>query len=496
MGRCLVGVGLPSQNAQTVTIRASGLGFSARHFYELIAPWNEGTRFMSDRESSPVNDLADEGSSDGRPGTARHVLALLAVLLAAAMLQAADSSVSTGLSTRAGIAGYANEIASAIGAAYWLGYLAGCFGASRIMRRVGHIRVFAAAAATCCIAVLAIQIVPGLLWIVGRFVMGVMMATLWAVTDSWIGDKAPPTLRGTVLAIYAIVGALGVLAGQIIVAQVDVAAPVFGMIAAALFAAALIPIALTRTEAPLPPATTALMVRRMFVEAPAAAFGVTIVGILVAVFFTMMPYFMSELGLPRPIIGTALGVAIAGRLILQWPMGRLSDLVDRRLVLAGAGIVSAISMLVAINAGDAVPILLGEEGDGRRLLLYAMIGLWGGVSLTLYSICVAHAHDRFNRSEMVPVTNTALLLYGVGAVAGPILAALAIDIAGIKGVGYIFVAGGLMLSMVTGYRMIGRRKPPAAEQIPFADIPTTSITVAPLQQEADDAANAQGNVRA
>jgi len=442
---------------------------------------------MTDRAAEP------SAGPDISPGTARQIFALAAIFLAAAMLQAADGAVGTGLPTRIGVTGFAgdlaDELASGIGTAYWLGYLAGCFGNSRIVRRVGHIRVFAAAAAACCIAVLAIDNVPPVFWIGTRFVMGVMVASLWAVTDSWIGDKAPPAMRGTVLALYGIVGALGAFAGQNIVSHVDVLAPVFVMIIAALYAGALIPISLTRTEAPLPPATTSLVIRRMFATAPTAAFGCMIVGTIFAVFMSMVPYYMTQVGLPPATIGTAIGAAIIGRLILQWPIGRLSDRVDRRLVLLIAALASAGAMLAMILVGDGTGgTLLGERGEPLRYTLYAIIGFWGGVSLTLYPVCIAIAHDRFPREDMVAVTNTALLLYACGAVAGPILATLSINIAGNNGIGYLFMLVVGILALLSGHGMHRREKPAEEERVPFVDMPATSTELATLRPEAENAA--------
>lgn len=431
----------------------------------------------------------DNSRSGGAAGAGaiRQIGGLVAVFCAVALLVAADASISTGLPTRIGQAGLSDEIASAIGAAFWLGYLAGCFGNSIVVRRVGHIRVFAAAAALCCIAVLAIEKVPPELWIVTRFAMGAAVATLWAVTDSWIGDKAPPSVRGTVLAIYGIVGALGSLAGQVIVAHVDLLSPDFAMLVAALFAAALIPIALTRTDAPAPPATIALVIRRMFRIAPASAFGCVLVGIIGAVFFTMVPFYMTQVDLPPATIGTAIGAAIVGRLICQWPVGLLSDRIDRRLVIAGAAAASAVVMLASLLISDGSGgTLRGDLGESRRLLFYALLGLWGGVSLTLYPVCIAHAHDRFDRSEMVPVTNTALLLFASGAVAGPILASLAIAIAGTGGIAYLLALAAASLAGLAGLGILVRRQPSVSAPIPFADIPATSTEVAPLQAGATE----------
>ena len=431
----------------------------------------------------------DNSRSGGAAGAGaiRQIGGLVAVFCAVALLVAADASISTGLPTRIGQAGLSDEIASAIGAAFWLGYLAGCFGNSIVVRRVGHIRVFAAAAALCCIAVLAIEKVPPELWIVTRFAMGAAVATLWAVTDSWIGDKAPPSVRGTVLAIYGIVGALGSLAGQVIVAHVDLLSPDFAMLVAALFAAALIPIALTRTDAPAPPATISLVIRRMFRIAPASAFGCVLVGIIGAVFFTMVPFYMTQVDLPPATIGTAIGAAIVGRLICQWPVGLLSDRIDRRLVIAGAAAASAAVMLASLLISDGSGgTLRGDLGESRRLVFYALLGLWGGVSLTLYPVCIAHAHDRFDRSEMVPVTNTALLLFASGAVAGPILASLAIAIAGTGGIAYLLALAAASLAGLAGLGILVRRQPSVSAPIPFADIPATSTEVAPLQAGASE----------
>jgi MFS family permease len=193
------------------------------------------------------------------------------------------------------------------------------------------------------------------------------------------------------------------------------------------------------------------------------------------------PYFLSKAAVPAVTIGLLMGMIQTGRLGLQWPVGLLSDRIDRRLVILGASAAIFVIMLSLAFVGSAKGAALrGESGDLVRLGIIGLFCLWGGFALTLYAVCVAHAQDRGASGEAVALTSSLLFAWAAGATIGPLVVGLAMELLGERMLFVLTAGAALLLAAFTGWRLMLRERPPAEERSGFTSVPMTSPVIAEL----------------
>jgi len=181
-------------------------------------------------------------------------------------------------------------------------------------------------------------------------------------------------------------------------------------------------------------------------------------------------------------------VIILGGVALQWPLGKLSDLFDRRtviLALSAALVAASLGMVVASERaiGAAEGTAAGMDG---QIVLMAVAALFGGLSFTLYPVCVAHTNDHIEKSELVQASGGLILSYSVGATIGPLAGSAVMSALGGPGL-FVFTAAGAVSAVVFGfYRVMKRPPPPAEAQGPFRSLPRTTPVVSPLDPRGED----------
>jgi MFS family permease len=226
----------------------------------------------------------------------------------------------------------------------------------------------------------------------------------------------------------------------------------------------------------------AVSVRRLYAVAPVAAVGCFAVGFMNTAMMTITPYFLSNAAVAAATIGLLMALIPGGRLVLQWPVGWLSDRIDRRLVILGAsGTIVVIMLALALFGPAKGAALRGEEGDLVRLGVIALFALWGGFALTLYAVCVAHAQDRGAPGEAVALTSSLLFAWAIGATLGPLLVGLAMQLFGEAML--FWLTGGIaaLLAVFTGWRLVHREPAPADERAEFSGVPITSPVIGELK---------------
>jgi MFS family permease len=427
-----------------------------------------------------------------------HLLPLAAVIVASAFFQLSNGTLQTLLPVRLGIAEAGELATGVIATAYAIGFVVGCLIGARVIRAVGHIRAFATFAASAAVASLLFQASADiLLWSCLRIVHGICIAGLSTVADSWINERTPNAARGQVLAIYTITVTLSLGGSQLLIAFFDVASAQLIMVISGLFSIALIPVSMTRSESPAPPKVVAVSVRHLYRVAPVAAVGCFAVGFMNTAVTTILPYYLSSVAVPAATIGLLMAAIQSGRLVLQWPIGRISDRIDRRLVILASAIMIVVIMvgLVLVAPGKG-PALRGEEGEVIRLSIIALLAIWGGFALTLYAVCVAHAHDRGAPGEAVALTSSLLFAWSIGAAIGPLLAGGLMERLG-EAMLFYFTGGiALLLALFTAWRLALREPVPAEERGGFSGVPITSPVIAELGPGGGAAAQAEDRARA
>jgi MFS family permease len=367
-----------------------------------------------------------------------------APLLSLLFLMMGSGLFNTFVSIRLEMEGYSPEIIGIVTSALYLGVLLGSLRIDRWVSVVGHIRAFIVLAGVLTFLVLLQSLwVNPWYWACLRLLGGVCTAGVFIVIESWLLMQSTPNMRGGILSVYLAVlyGALS--SGQLLINASDPHGALPFCITALFVAISVLPVCVRTTVEPKIEQSTRLSLVQMYRISPLGFVGGIISGMVLAVIYGLIPVYANEIGMTVSEIGTFMAVLILGGFSLQWPVGRWADKGNRRKVLK---VISFATALLALSMGFVE----------QRWLLYVLAFAFGGFSFTIYPVAMAHACERVKESEIVAATGGFVLSYGMGAVAGPLLAPMAMDLMGSAGVFY-FIA---LISSILG--TIGLKQPAPA----------------------------------
>ena len=372
------------------------------------------------------------------------------------------------LGTRAPEAGFSNIATGIVMSGYFAGIFAGSIIVPHILARVGHVRVFGAMSAIASAAVLLhVVFLDPFVWTGMRFASGFSFAGMYIVCESWLNEKATNETRGQLLSLYMITNMAGMAAGQLMISLGETGGAGLFLLASVMVSIAVVPILITASAAPSFEAPERISFRRLVQVSPLAVVGMVFVGIVISMVFGMGAVYGRNIGLDNTQVGYFMTSITLGTLALQYPVGRLSDKFDRRVVIFGATVIGGIAIGIAS--------LFGAD---QFILLLIMMLIFGGLVFSLYSLFIAHANDYLAPSQMVAMSSGLLMVNGAGAVIGSPLAASVIEVVGTHGfmptiAGFLFLLAGFVL-----YRMKMRSAVPAEAQGVFVAIPDASSGVA------------------
>ncbi len=401
------------------------------------------------------------------------ILSVRSLLVSVFLLTAGSGFMATLVSLQLEAAGTPALLIGPVATAYFVGLTVGSLKVTPVIQRVGHIRAFAAFVSLFSASSLAYATFQDpVFWAGLRFVDGFCMAGIFVCVESWLNDRADARSRGAVLASYMVSLYTGQAVGQFLLA-VSAEKPSMPFIAASiLISLAVLPVALTRMSGPSLEARPSLGLAWLYRTSPLGIVGAAVTGLMLGAFYALGAVHARRLGLDLPLIATFMSAVIAGGIVLQWPIGRLSDLLDRRRVITGA--FAATAMVCAAMA--ALP--------GTGWLLYVLGAAFGGLSFALYPLCVAHTNDHLSADERVGASGGLVLAYSVGAAAGPLPAAAMMTLAGPAGL-YAFIGlcalGGLGFAL---WRARHGDPVPYALQQPYQTLPRTTPMSASLDPQA------------
>jgi len=364
-----------------------------------------------------------------------------------------------------------------VAAAYGLGFSLGCFLAPAFIRHVGYIRAFASLAAIAAVVILAMtRADTTLTWALLRGLTGVTFACVFTATDGWTSARATSSHRGRILAFYMICTKIALMLSPLGIALGDIRSDGLFMAASALVSLSLLPIAATTTQEPPAPRSVRIRVKSLFLAAPSAVVGSFIVGLVNGPVIAITPVFGVSIGLSQGEAAALLFALQAGSLLLQWPLGWLSDRYDRRYVIAG---------LAAGTSVVSIVILLASLSGAGPVILWAFAA-WGGFALCVYSVCVAHACDIVEPEHILSTIGTLLFSWAAGVTVGPLFGAMAMASLGPGGL-FIYsaaVCAVLAVFVVVRIRQQKRDGPKGG----FVDVSPTSSPTAILAPREDLAA--------
>ncbi|MAZ18443.1 MAG: MFS transporter [Ahrensia sp.] len=360
----------------------------------------------------------------------RLVLPVSGLLTSTLFLLSGLGLIGVLLPVRAAVEGWSPVVIGLIGFAYALCFTAGCIGVPRLVLRVGHIRVYAVLATLLAMSTLmhALFVNP-VAWVIFRGIAGFALAGSYMIVESWLNEKTGNEDRGTVYSIYMIVTSIGVMGGQFLLVVADPATATLFMVAALLYAAAVIPTGLSNASSPQPLSQVRLNFRKLYANSPLAFIGIAVNGVIFGAYNFQMPVYLQLSGFPNAQIATAMAAAMIGGTVFQMPLGRVSDKMDRRRV------ITAVSV-----AGAALSIALASISEASFALQIALIVLFGGTLMPLYSLIAAHANDHAASDEFVEISSGLLIIYGVGTMIGPLVAGGFMSVLGPAGF-FVMLAG-------------------------------------------------------
>ena len=357
-------------------------------------------------------------------------------------------------------------------AAYYAGLVLGARTGNKLIVYVGHIRAYAIAASIVAVMVLMQTIVSNItLWLFFRLIVGMAMVTQYMILESWLSEQSEPTTRGSIFAFYMIMSSLGLVVGQASISifpSLDHTPLVVVAIATTL---CLIPVAITRRVHPVVHSQAPIKIQVFIRLVPMSMFILFMAGCITGTFYSLAPVYGIKLGLDTDQIAVYLSVCVIAGLLFQWPMGWLSDRMDR---------VKLIGINVFLLTLVTIP-LYGYWSVSFPLLLL-LVAIVGVLQFTIYPLAIAFANDHVEPALRVGLSGVLLMVYGVGAGLGPVVAGKLMDVGG-AGMFYIFtsVCAFILTLFISRQKVSGKYR---VQQEPFVPM-AVDIQPAPAILELD-----------
>jgi len=396
-----------------------------------------------------------------------------ALLLGMMLLQVGNGMQGTLLGVRGALEGFSTTQMSVVMSAYFAGFLFGSRMAPEMIRRVGHVRVFAALGSMIsAVLILYPTLADPWAWSVGRVVIGFCFSGVYVTAESWLNNSATNQTRGKALSLYMIVQMVGIVTAQGLLVLGDPSGYVLFVIPSVLVSLAFAPILLSVSPTPAFDTTKPLSLRQIWAVSPLGCVGMFLLGGVFSAQFGMAPVYGAEAGLSVPQISIFVSMFFVGSLVLQYPIGWLSDRMDRRVLIC----IAAASM----GAGAVLGVVLGAIFV--PLLVTAFI--IGGMSNPLYSLLIAYTNDFLEHDDMAAAAGGMVFINGLGAVTGPLVTGWLMGEIGPRGFFVVIAVLGLSIAAYAAYRMTQRAAPAPDQTDSYAAVaPSASPMAVEFAQE-------------
>jgi MFS family permease len=347
------------------------------------------------------------------------------------------------LGYRAALEGFNDGLIGLLMSAYFGGFLIGSVMAPKMISQVGHIRTFAAVSALASITILIhASFVEPWTWAAMRFLTGFAFSAIFVVAESWLNQAADNSNRGQILSIYMVILLAGTCAGQFMLNLADPSGFALFILISVMVSFAAIPSLMVVLQTPAIEESERVDISHLWKRAKMGVIGIVLVQWSISVIFGMGAVYAAKLGLTVKEVSYFMGAVMGGGMIMQWPLGKLSDQIDRRWVMGLASIIAVFAALLASRQTEATT------------LLYVSGFLFGGFCLSQYSLVVALTQDHLRPSEVVPASGTMVMLSGLVSITGPIMAAFGMQAFGTQSY-FIMLAAALgLMAVISIWRAI------------------------------------------
>ena len=395
--------------------------------------------------------------------------AVYPLMIGSALLMFAGGVNGLILPVRGSQEGFSSFALGLLGTGWAIGYILGCLVMPRTVARVGHIRAFGAMTALAVVSVLAtLLIIQPWAWIPLRGVAGFAFAGAAMIVESWLNERAESASRGRVFGLYTMVNLAATTLGQLSLTLGPTSTHLFFVLAAIFYALALLPSGLYASHQPNPLVGASLDLSTLWRNSPVAVVSVILVGVSNSAFGTLGAVYADRIDLDIATIAFFMSLAILAGAGAQIPIGYLSDRMDRRLVLVAiAGVAFLVDLFLIVVQPSSVPMALAASA------------VFGACIFSMYPVIVAHANDHAPENYFLRTSGGLLLLFGVGSIAGPLLAGVIMSAAGPSG---LFITTALTHVTLIGYALWRIRQRAAPTQENKTDfVPVTSARYSTME---------------
>ena len=396
-----------------------------------------------------------------------------ALLLGIMLLMVGNGLQGTLLGVRGEIEGFTTLEMSIVMSAYFVGFLGGSRMAPEMIRRVGHVRVFAALGSfISAVLILYPALTHPIAWTLGRVIIGFCFSGVYVTAESWLNNAATNETRGQTLSAYMIVQMVGIVAAQGLLLVADPSGYALFVIISVLVSVSFAPILLSISPTPAFDTTKPLSLRELYSISPLGCVGMFLLGGVFSAQFGMAAVYGAEAGLTLSQISMFVAAFYIGALVVQYPLGWLSDRMDRRMLILAAALVCGLGAFLGALTGGYFPVLL---------VAAFMIG---GMSNPLYSLLMAYTNDYLQVEDMAAASGGMIFINGVGAISGPLITGWAMGFFGPTG--YFLYIGSLMILMsaYAAYRAMVRPSVQVEETTSYAPVgPSATMVAVEFAQE-------------
>lgn len=361
-------------------------------------------------------------------------------------------------------AGFEAAVYGFISSGYFAGFLLGSYFTPLLLKRVGHIRVFAALGSFISAAfVMYLLIEDAIFWFLVRVLVGFGYSGVYIVCESWLNSTSSNETRGQTLAAYMFVQYVGVVLGQMMLPIGDPSEPILFILMSVMVSLSFAPILLSVTPAPLYQTAKPMSFREIYTVSPLGSVGSLVIGVVFGVMFGMSSYYGGLIKISLGEIALFLTLLYAGGAIMQIPIGWISDRMDRRLLIVLLSLGSAAACLLAAAVGDMVLVEIG----GVRVFAFAVVAfVYGGLANPIYGALLAHTNDFVETDQMAAASGRFIFLNGFGAMLGPHLAGWLMGAVGANGFWLVQAALTALIALYGMYRATQRATVPVDETTP------------------------------
>lgn len=402
-------------------------------------------------------------------------LAVSSIILSMASIAAGNGLLFAYVPLKLAQQGFAPWVAGAVLTAMSAGGFAGCLLVGHLVRRVGHARVFASLAALTILSTLLIVLGPEPeLWVVSRAFYGFSIAGLFVVSQSWLNDASENAWRGRVIALFYMSYVIAIGAGSFMLRFISLdglTAPLLSLFFTTL---AILPVGLTRLRTPPPPETVRIALGSVWSISPVGLVGLLAVGGLTMLVQGFAPIYAAAEGYAQGEVALLMFLMQFGMIVVQLPLGAVSDRTDRRYVLIAAALIVVASATVASQAGQ-VPLVW----------LIVIFAVWGGATETIYAVANAHANDRAEPQDYVSLSSTLLVAWSISGLVLPGIATALTPVLGSRAFMFLAIVIAASYALFVAYRLTRRAAVAEAEQEPFQAVTAQAPLTAELSPPVD-----------